>query len=337
MRFFSLLMIAASIHSPGNVWCQGEEPRTELASYLAASQANWEAVRQFDVMIRTDTVRDSPLDTGFVETTFERVIFDWDANRFLFAKRGTREFMDGRGLESLRQAILVKDGYARTFRAPGRATRLRPVENRGEVFDRYGVPDVRLTMFLQLGQAQVGLWTKDRHLSFDTFAKQAKTVSRIAGQSDADEFMMRFNNGVGYRWKFDTSKLVPSEGEWNVKNRDLPVRVLGREKYEWDELDGVMLPQQVLGEFWEVEVPTGLSREEAQKRMVPVVTNRDVRFVWISVNDEFADERFDFEQLDSLSNFFTLTDPVTQGVPLLAEPDNQATSGGDISPQSLSP
>jgi len=78
----------------------GQDPRLELTSYLSANQAYWNSIRQFDVLVRTDVMRPPAISGGYVETSFERFKFDWETERFLYAKQGRRTLLSGDGNRS---------------------------------------------------------------------------------------------------------------------------------------------------------------------------------------------------------------------------------------------
>lgn len=314
--YFRIAMVLFVVCSCSSGYCQGV--RGELQSYLAANQANWEALRKFDVLIRTDTLS-THANSELVETIFERMVFDWESERFLYARRGERETIEGSNVETMNVGFIESNGMVRSYRHPGRPKPPLRVESRFEVFDRHRVSDLRLTIFLKHGRGPY-TWRRDHISAYDTFVREAESVTRGLGGDDAVSYSAKFKNQVGYTWKFDTSSLMAHDAKWHIDTDDRR-RVMGHERLWWKENNGIWLPDTISGEYTDFAIPKGVevNADSASKHGYEIAINRDVRFEWIKVNEELDDKTFDFGSLDSVSEFMKSTDPLSLGVPLADE------------------
>jgi hypothetical protein len=319
----SIFLVAANAGSASGQNSDSSTSRSELASYMATSKVNWEALRKYDVMFRTDVFRDEAISPGYIETTFERLIFDWEQERCLYVKRGDRETLSGKTIEKVAIGCVVKDGVVRAFRAPGRATAPISFKLIKEVLDERRVPDLRLTMFLRRRLPENGVWIDDRVSAYDIFPKQAETVKRLPAAENHVGYKLQFSNGVGYAWSFSLDNLMPVDGRWSTSPVDDPdaEKLLCKESYKWEEIGGLLLPVAIVSEYHELEFPRDiqLNLETFAEHAIQATTEYDTRFAWISVNEEIEDKMFDFATMDSPSEFLSLTDPLSQGVPLLSD------------------
>lgn len=299
---------------------QEEGARSDLLSHLQARKANWESLVSFDVLFRTDLLRGPAVSSGHVETTFERLVLDTVNNRCLYVKSGERERLTGGDQAKLGMGFILSNRNVRSFKSPGVANKVQRVQSQSKLFDQFGVPDLRLVMFMKHGREGNTVWQDDRFSAFETFARQAVSVQRRM-TVDGPLLSMAFKNGVGYQWQFDSRKLVPKNATWRIQKPDGTWKQLGREEYEWSESNGIQLPLTISSQFVEPEFPDGMepTPELIKKHLIESQINRDVQFAWISVNKTLPEERFDFDQLNSVSEFLALTDPVEQGVPVLTD------------------
>jgi len=298
----------------------GQDPRLELTSYLSANQAYWNSVRQFDVLVRTDVMRPPAISSGYVETSFERFKFDWETERFLYAKQGRRTLLSGDETQTVGKGLIIRDGFVRSFRNPTQAFAPTRVTDRNKEFDSLRIPDLRLTLFVDAGRGG-GTWTDGKITMFETSSRAAEVVQRGAVEEDVVSLTLRFENRVGYTWTFDRETLCPRKGTWFLKKPDGDHMVFGTENYRYEDDQGIPLPISVVGEFLEHEFPRGIevTKENVTQHLQRFQVNRDMRFAWISVNRPIPDEEFDFALMDSISDFLKLADPVAQGLPMLGD------------------
>lgn len=302
------------------------DERQELASYLEAHRANWESLRRFDVLVRTDEFREPSTVPGRTETVFERIAMDWEQKKFLYAASGRRESLaEGRPTETLDTGFVVSGGRFRTFRPSSRHLPAQEFERVEQVFDSHKMPDLRLLMFMSLGRGSSRPWTDNRSNYFRVFPQTAETVRLLSSSDGRVKFEAFFDNNAGSRWSFDTGTLDPIVAEWLVEDPDSgEILKVGEEEYRWTTIASIRLPEVVEGNY-RVRQPTippreilAIPKEELTPEKVKSLyrdslVNRDMRFSWLAVNEELPEDLFVLSQVDDPTSFLRLCNPKVHG------------------------
>ncbi|GAB5512690.1 hypothetical protein [Rhodopirellula baltica] len=294
-----------------------QTPREVLDSYFSAARTNFEAIEKFDLFIRTDITKESQFQTPEVVTTFQRIVFDSDSERYLFASRGQRISMTSEKVDSFREGFVLNEHTVRRLGARGNSVVKETGVKREEVFDQLHLPDVRIMLFPSLDSRRGRLWQDNSFESYTLFAKQASEVKFTS--ADAMSFRMMFENGIGYSFRFDPNTLLPSYSKWfSVAGDD--TNVLAEGDFRWEQNSGIFVPILASFEHNRPELPLamkGLPREELAKQIRIFKTKTNVQLHWISINQEIDPKLTSLSMLDSVSDFFQLTDPLEQGLPVL--------------------
>ncbi|WP_150122504.1 hypothetical protein [Rhodopirellula islandica] len=93
-----------------------------------------------------------------------------------------------------------------------------------------------------------------------------------------------------------------------------------KEIFGWEQNSGIFVPILASFEHNRPELPLameGLPREELAKQIRIFKTKTNVQLHWISINQEIDPKLTSLSMLDSVSDFFQLTDPLEQGLPVL--------------------
>ncbi len=312
----------------------------ELTSYFDLHHTNWESIPRFDVLCRTDRMREPGLSAGYTETTFERIIADWDSDRVLYAKASTRKSLDESiPAESIETGFVLKDGRYRSFKLPQRKLSPRIVIRKETVFDDHRMPDFRILMFMKVSRGSPMTWTENKANALRIYPQQATGIKSHGIADGGIRFDMVFSNSAGFKLDFNADQLMPVRSQWYVKpNEKKKLLVVGTEQLTWHESDGVFVPTNVLGEFRDRQFQFSFeqmnekirqmqqaqkTREEIKKAMddmtIDVTEFRDMRFHWISINQPIPEDRFDFTLIDDPKKFVSMTDPAVIGAKNLVD------------------
>ncbi|TWT89452.1 hypothetical protein Pla52n_67910 [Stieleria varia] len=333
---FLLAFLIYAAHAPTAAY---GDVREELDSFLQAQGTNWLPLKQFDVLVRTDEIREPAIVAGFTRTTYERLIFDWDANRFVYAKTSVKESLGDRPYkQSIETGFIVKEGKFRTFDTPERHLPPREVQDFRVVFDNHTVPDFRVLLFMKLGWGSTRTWTEDMANLIDVYPRTATDVSAIAQEGENVVLQAFFDNDSGFRWSFSKDSLMPVEVQWRRRSpQNTETTILGRDEIVWESHKGIFLPEKVVGEYLDrqgrlppddlikqVEQIDGENRAEKiraflKENFMDVMVQRDQRFHWVSVNQPLTESVFDFSMIDQADEFRKLLDPNEAGASGLSD------------------
>lgn len=299
------------------------DDRAELASYFDAHEANWSAIQKMDVFCKTDEVREPGVEPGVTETTWERLAFDSDNDRYTYVKVIERRLIQTEEVvESVETGFIIKDGMYRSFAGNKRRYPPQVVESRERVFDEHRMPDWRILMLVDNGRGSPQTWTENRANAMHVLPQRAASVKKIGSDRSGVVFESFDERGAGHRYIFRDEDLMPSKVYWLFKYEPEAVKTVGVERFSWKEVANVLVPDTVEGTYQTRQFrlklaelrkldPTTMTAEEVKEVYVDVTIRRDMQFEWLGVNSSLADELFDFALIDSPGAFLALCDPKT--------------------------
>ena len=98
---------------------------------------------------------------------------------------------------------------------------------------------------------------------------------------------------VEYSWTFDLSSVVPTERRATIVNPTSKRRIRKeRETFEWQEIEGVMVPKLIRGEKLK-------SFRNETGNVERYVVHSDTEFVWLSLNAKMKKEDFSQDRMDT--------------------------------------
>jgi hypothetical protein len=283
-----------------------------------------------DVCVRTETTQEPAAHSGFTTIANERFVFDWEQNRFIYARSGERSSM-GDDAKRMTEEVgfIVKDGVVRKSTLSDSLQDLNQLSDVNKLFDEFQVPDLRLTMFPRLNQGRSLPWGRRFESRFDWTAQETKDVNSLGLTADGSiRFSVFDERKRGSRYEFDATSLLPKRTEIiselvRLDNSDQP-HIIDREDYQWTSINSIHVPTEILGEYLERQTSASgpdLERLLSEAKDLAAVKamfqdakgTRDVKFHWFSVNEDFEDDRFEFSRLDNPSEFVRIADPNVNG------------------------
>jgi hypothetical protein len=323
MRFQNMVLFVLSSITLGGLQHVSADDRAELASYFDAHGANWSAIRKMDVFCKTEEFREPGVEPGFTETTWERLAFDSDSDRYAYVKVFERRLIQTEEVvESVETGFIIKDGMYRSFAGNKRRYPPQVVESREKVFDEHRMPDWRILMLMGNGRGSPQTWTENRANAMHVLPQRAATVKKISSDRSGVVFESFDESGSGHRYTFRDEDLMPSKVHWLFKYEPGAVKTVGVERFSWKEVANVLVPDAVEGTYQTRQFrlklaelqkldATKMTAEEAKEFYVDVTVHRDMQFEWLGVNSSLADELFDFGLIDSPSAFLDLCETDT--------------------------
>jgi len=338
-KFIGLLIGAATVATS---LCRADD-REELVSYLELHESNWASIKRMDVLVRTDTSREPAALPGFTETTHERIILDWDANRFTYVRVASRFSLGSKEKkESVETGFVIKDGKYRSFLASKRNQPSKQLGSFEQVFDEHRMPDLRISMFMKVSHGSSRTWTEHKANVFHVHPQQATRIKSLGNVIGQLRYEMLSANHAGLRWNFDLEQLMPVRTEWFIESpKGDQSQIVGTEILKWSNIGGIFVPITIQGDF--VDRQNLISPEEMQSRLaklppgeqtpeamakvaagffVDATECRDMRLHWAAVNKKLRDEYFDFDLIDKPDKFVLLANPVTLGASELLDQSN---------------
>jgi hypothetical protein len=299
------------------------DDRSELASYFDAQVANWSAIRTMDVMCRTALIQEPGIERGVTGTTYERLLFDSVNDRYTYLKIVENRLMgdnDDEPVMSSYSGFVLKDGMYRTFETGKRQLTAKPAANREQVFDEHKMPDWRIIMLMKMSRGSSRTWTGKNFNAMQVLPQQAVSVKKIAPARDGVGFESFSANDAGTRYFFRDEDLMPSKSVWLFKDDSGNVMEVGAERYQWEQVNKIFVPDTVQGTFRDRQfrlAPEELAKLDLDKMSpadistlyIDVSAHRDMQFKWFDVNGDLNDDLFDFALVDEPAKFIALCDP----------------------------
>lgn len=275
----------------------GNDAAVEAASMLDAYASNLRSLERFDVRIDID--KSTPAPDGIVRehTQTDRLKIDRSAGLGLFVSVAEQRIAQKDGLvvegEAATRAAMTaasispQESFVRRF--PEAAIRLKQ-EPFGKMLHSAGAPEVRL-----VGVATFPSPTMPEVL-YDSIVKNL--TSPVPGSTCRSSSNGEVQISVGYDdgkitnrmdWVFDSTRLVPlSIRSTFVSDSPDGTRRIPRysEKVTWSEKGGVLVPQTITGEI------SRSYRVDGGAERTRVVEIYDIRFDWVSVNQDIPAEEF---------------------------------------------
>lgn len=299
------------------------DDRLDLLSYMDAYEANWNGLRSWDAVCRTEVLVEPGVAKPRVEVAVERLIADFENNRFLFCRTFERQ-----ALSDEEEAVLMEDGFILRddllyrFQS-GRWGDPEPAADYQQVLDAYRVPDWRLVLLMHNARGNFRPWSHRNEELLQALPLQSESVQAIPLRGAQVGYELFESNGTGGRYVFQTESLMPTEVTW--MNRD-PKRaekgmdaivVLGKEQFAWERSAARYVPTEVTGNYIDRQFVgdverlrtldfESMSKEEIEALYIDVNLTRDMRFRWFSVDQPIKPSVFDVHSYAEPADFVAL-------------------------------
>jgi hypothetical protein len=271
-----------------------------------------------DVLCKTEDFREPGVEPGVTETTWERLAFDSDNDRYTYVKVVERRLLQTEEVaESVQTGFIIKDGMYRSLESKRRRYPPQIVESREKIFDEHRMPDWRILMLVGIGKGSPQTWTENRANAMQVLPLRATQVRKVNSDRGGVVFESFDEKGAGHRYTFRDEDLMPSTVHWLFKHEPENVKTIGVEHFSWKEVASVLVPDSVEGTYQTRQFrlklaelrkldATKMKAEEIEKVYLDVTIHREMQFKWLGVNSSLADELFDFSLIDNPSAFLAL-------------------------------
>ncbi len=270
--------------------------------------ANFQAVRQFDVLIREDSFEaesDKEDDNG-VLTVFTRLCIDFDKGRCFVCTSGKNSVKK----EQLELAAICIDKKISQKLIPGTL-----VQNKGEMralLNELRVPDIRCLSLDNFSTSFESSTSESRGFEYlaslkSKFAISPSMTDLKKSIREEESHVVEIFQGPSFSFRFRSNieTLMP-ESVTAVRDVNPPWRDWV-EEYEWEEYGGIFVPREISREEFNPPKPEGETPRQGSRI-------RLLQLHWFSVNEKLDDIRFEESQLSDLKALRRSIDPELLGL-----------------------
>lgn len=265
-RMLELTYLALLMVLPGPcVWGQdtpvAEDGQADAIGYAQAYAANMDSLRSFDLMIAGERFR-GDAQRPFEVRYFQRVLADYDAEKFLLLQEVTRRVFASDPEDRVERRLIhgfYVDGKAREVWKLGSGDRPRQVEVRSADGGNFAFLALRASGFSNPRLVGIEPYPALFHRtdSVSEYVRSVFSLSRVEDMTlhriDSDRVAIVTTDRVSpvsavrMRYQFDIDMLVPVAVVFEKGNRGVFTRVQ-QESVEWKKVNGHLVPIAINGE-----------------------------------------------------------------------------------------